>query len=100
MSFNFKENCSFTFRLTIQNDLIVIVIVLKSNDSVRIWGDHTAKINTYAEKEKSSLPRNEELFGELSGLKFFTLFDLKDAYFQQSIGDKTSKIWTINIYRG
>ena len=77
-----------------------IVIVPKPNGSVRICGDYRATVNANTENDKYPLPRNEELFAKLSGSKYFTIFDLKDAYFQQPVDDKIIKMLTVNAHTG
>ena len=78
----------------------LIVILQEYNSSVRIYGDYRATINVRTENNKHHFSRNEELFAKLSGSKMFTIFDLKDAYFQHPVDGKSSKIFTLNTHKG
>lgn len=42
----------------------------------------------------------EELFSNLAGAKFFTVFDLKDVYFQHAVDPKNNNILIINTHTG
>lgn len=77
-----------------------IVIVPKPNGAVRICGDYRATVNASTENDNYPLPRMEELYAKLAGAQCFTVFDLKDAYFQQPVDEETSKLLTINTHKG
>ena len=55
-----------------------IVILLKSNGSVKICGDYRATVSGHTENGKYLLPRTKELHVKLSDAKFFTVFNLED----------------------
>ena len=68
-----------------------MTIVLEFNGFVR------TTVNGHTKKDKYPLCRNEELFAKLSSSKFFTIFDLKVAYFQQMI--KLLKSWFLQTWK-
>ena len=108
--FCFKEICWFrTRQITIAGTLKLIdhsewvtsiFIVPKSNDSVKVCGSYRATVNAYIGNDKYPFPSDEELFVILYGLKLFTRFELKDAYFQQPVDDKIIKMLTVNAHTG
>lgn len=53
-------------------------------------------VNT--ENDTFLFPRIEELFVKLAGAKYFTVFNLKDAYLQQTIDNEPSIILTIDTH--
>ena len=59
---------------------LVLVTVPKADKSVRICGDYKVTINQYLDTDKYPLPTPQDLFATLSGGKYFTTLDLKNAY--------------------
>ena len=59
-----------------------IVPVVKSNESVRICGDHKVSVNRVAKRDKYPLPLIDDLFASLAGGERFTKLDLSQAYQQ------------------
>ncbi|KAF0767633.1 Uncharacterized protein FWK35_00003897, partial [Aphis craccivora] len=69
-----------------------VVPILKPDDTVRICGDF--KITEYP------LPKIEHLYENISGSKYFSKIDLKDAYQQMVIKEFDRKYTTINTHKG
>ena len=59
-----------------------IVIVLKADNQLRIWGDFKKKINPHVNTEQYPLPATDDLFQRMQRGKTFTKLDLKTAYLQ------------------
>jgi len=57
-----------------------IVPILKPDGTVRICGDFKITINSVLEGTEYPLPKIEHLFANISGSKYFSKIDLKDAY--------------------
>ena len=79
--------------------LVLLPIVPKSNNSVRVCGGYKATVNPYTENDKHHLPRNEELIVKLSRTKLLPIF-VSDAYFQQPGDDKTGKVIAVITHGG
>ena len=59
-----------------------IVVVPKSDKTIRICGDYKVSVNQCIEVETYPLPNTEDLFATLAGGTSFTKLDLSHAYQQ------------------
>ncbi|KAL4098951.1 hypothetical protein QTP88_023458 [Uroleucon formosanum] len=76
------------------------VPILKPGGTVRICGDFKITINTVLEGTEYPLPKIEHLYANISGSKYFSKIDLKDAYQQMVIKESNRKYTTINTHKG
>ena len=67
-----------------------IVVVPKSDNTVRICGDYKVTINQSVEDEPYVLPTTQDLYTALVGSKVFSKLDLSHAYAQLNV-DKESQ---------
>ena len=67
-----------------------IVVVPKSDNTVRICGDYKATINQSVEDEPYVLPTTQDLYTALVGSKVFSKLDLSHAHAQLNV-DKESQ---------
>lgn len=77
-----------------------IVPVLKSDGSIRICGDYRLTINPVLLSNQYPLPRLDHICSSFGGAKFFSKIDLKDAYQQLLLEDKSKSLTTINTHIG
>ncbi|XP_029347897.1 uncharacterized protein K02A2.6-like, partial [Acyrthosiphon pisum] len=77
-----------------------IVPILKPDGTVRICGDFKITINPVLEGTEYPLPKIEHLYANISGSKYFSKIDLKDAYQQMVIKESDRKYTTINTHKG
>ncbi|XP_074026021.1 uncharacterized protein K02A2.6 isoform X1 [Leptinotarsa decemlineata] len=77
-----------------------IVIVMKSDKTLRVCGDYKVTVNEYLRNFKYPLPRIDEIFSKLSKGQHFSKIDLRSAYNQIELDEDTSKILTWNTHRG
>ena len=77
-----------------------IVPVLKKNGSVCLCGDFRVTVNPVLNVEQYPMPKVEDIFASLGGGKRFTKLDLKDAYLQMEVEDKSKHLLTINTHKG
>ena len=77
-----------------------LVLVPKADKSVRICGDYKVTINQYLDIDKYPLPTPQDLFATLSGGKYFTTLDLKNAYQQMIVDEDSRKYLTVNMSKG
>ncbi|XP_072177830.1 uncharacterized protein [Diadema setosum] len=78
-----------------------IVVVPKSDGSVRICGDYKVTINQVLEGNMpDTLPTAEDLFSTLTGGQVFTKMDLTNAYLQLGVDDESKSKLTINTHLG
>ena len=76
------------------------VIVVKENGSLRLCGDYKVTVNQALEKDPYPLPTVEELLSKLGDGKVFSKIDLKDAFQQLRLSDKSKSLLTVNSIVG
>ncbi|KAL3091042.1 hypothetical protein niasHT_021255 [Heterodera trifolii] len=77
-----------------------IVAVRKANGKVRLCFDFSTGLNNALEPHHHPLPRPDELFAKLSGAKFFSQIDFKDAYLQICVDEQSRQLLGVNTHRG
>jgi hypothetical protein len=77
-----------------------IVPVVKPNGSIRLCGDYKVTLNKYADNEQYPMPKIEELLSKLGGGKEFSKLDLRTAYHQVELDEKSRVLTTINTPKG
>ena len=77
-----------------------MVIVPKGPSALRLCGDYRLTVNRVARLHQYPLPRVEELLVKLTGCKTFSKVDLKSAYNQLVIDEKSREYLTLNTPRG
>eukprot|EP00057_Strongylocentrotus_purpuratus_P013848 XP_011668322.1 PREDICTED: uncharacterized protein K02A2.6-like [Strongylocentrotus purpuratus] len=77
-----------------------IVVVPKSDKSIRICRDYKTTINPVLDVDKYPLPNHQDLFSTLAGGCCFTKLDLSQAYQQMTLEEDSRKYLTINTHRG
>lgn len=77
-----------------------IVPVLKENGKIRIAGDYSVTLNKDLVIDKYPLPRIEEVFAKLGGGEHYSKIDLKNAYSQFRLSEKSQLLTTINTTKG
>ncbi|XP_056132701.1 uncharacterized protein K02A2.6-like, partial [Lampris incognitus] len=77
-----------------------IVVVPKSDKSIRICGDYKVTVNQSVEEETYPLPNAEDLFATLAGGTLFSKLDLSHAYQQLELEKDSEKYLTINTHKG
>ena len=77
-----------------------VVPVKKRDGSLRLCGSYDLTVNVASDLEVYPLPRVEELFAVLSGGVQFTKIDLREAYLQLELDDRSREFTTINTHKG
>lgn len=77
-----------------------IVIVSKSNGSIRICVDCKVTINKFLETDHYPLPRIDDILAKLSGATYFCILDLREAFQQMAVDEKSQEYLTINTHLG
>ena len=77
-----------------------IVVVPKSDNTVRICGDYKATINQSVEDEPYVLPTTQDLYISLVGSKVFSKLDLSHAYAQLNVDKESQEYLTISTHKG
>ena len=79
-----------------------IVLVNKPDVSKRMCIDYRG-VNQKIKQDIHPLPRLDEMFEDSAGKKFYCSLDMKDAYFQVKLDDKSRDVTTfsdgLNLYR-
>lgn len=76
------------------------VCVVKPNGQIRLCGDFKVTINPYIINDPHPLPRFEEMVDQLSGGRYFSVIDLKDAYLQMEVAEESRKYLVIATHKG
>lgn len=71
----------------------------KRDESVRVCGNFKVTINPVLEAEQYPLPHIDDLFTCLAGGKKFSKIDLKQAYLQMHVDEKSRELLTINTHK-
>ncbi|CAH8528395.1 unnamed protein product [Schistosoma rodhaini] len=77
-----------------------IVVVKKTNGSIRLCADYSTGLNEALETHQYPLPLSEDLFAKLNGGKLFAKLDLSEAYLQIPVADECKNLLTINRHKG
>uniref|UniRef100_A0A1A8QZH2 Gypsy retrotransposon integrase-like protein 1 n=1 Tax=Nothobranchius rachovii TaxID=451742 RepID=A0A1A8QZH2_9TELE len=77
-----------------------IVVVPKSDKSIRICGDYKVTVNQSVEEGSYPLPTVEDLFATLAGGTLFSKLDLSHAYQQLVLEKNSEKYLVINTHKG
>ena len=77
-----------------------MVVVTKGDGSLRLCGDYRLTVNQVAKVHQYPLPRVEELLVKLTGCRMFSKVDLKSAYNQLVLDDRSREYLTLNTPRG
>ena len=77
-----------------------IVVVKKSNGSIRICADFSTGLNAALESHQYPLPLPEDIFAKMNGGSHFAKLDLSDAYLQIEVAEDSRELLTINTHRG
>ena len=77
-----------------------IVPVNKSDGSIRICGDYKTTINPRAKCVNYPVPKTEDLLATLNGGQKFTKLDLKQAYMQLALNERSQEFLTVNTHKG
>ena len=77
-----------------------IVVVPKTDRSVRICGDYKVSINPSVEDEQITLPTTQDLYVQMAGSQVFTKLDFSQAYAQLKGDEASTKFLIINAHKG
>ena len=77
-----------------------IVLVLKSDGSLRLCSDYNQTVNQVAIPDKYPLPKVDDLLASLAGGQSFTKLDLAHAYQQLVLDEESSKLVTVIMHQG
>ena len=77
-----------------------IVTVPKASGELRICGDYRLTVNRVTPVEQYPLPKAEELFTKFQGATVFSQLDLKSAYNQLPLCERSRQYLAINTHKG
>ena len=77
-----------------------IVCTKKSSGEIRICVDFKTTINPHIYIDPHPLPRFEEIMSRLSGSRYFTKLDLRDAYLQMEVDVASRKYLVVATHAG
>ena len=78
----------------------IVVLGEKESEDVRVCGDFSVKYNAYADVETYPMPQIEDMHSALRGCTVFSVLDIKQAYHQTPIAQKSQRDLTINTHIG
>ena len=77
-----------------------IVVVPKTDKSIRICGDYKVSVNSHVRTEGYPLPTVQDLFSAVSDGTLFSKLDLQHAYQQLEVEESSQPLLTINTHKG
>ena len=78
----------------------IVVVGKKESEDVHVWGDFSMTYNAYANVETYPMPQIEDMHSALRGYTVFSVLDIKQAYHQIPIAQKSQGELTINTHIG
>lgn len=72
-----------------------LVIVVKKNGDLRLCID-PVRLNSAIKREHYPIPTADNIAARLSGMKYFTVMDMKDGYLQVKLSQASSDLTTFN----
>ena len=78
----------------------IIVPVLKTDRSIRIYGDFKVTVNPISNVDCYPIPRIQDLFTMLGGGKSFKKLDMSEAYQQVELDEESQKYTVVNTNKG
>ena len=78
----------------------IVVVGKKESEDVRVCGDFSVTYNAYANVETCFMPQIEDMHSALRGCTVFSVLDIKQAYHQIPIAQKSQGDLTINTHTG
>ena len=79
---------------------IPIVPVMKSDGTVRVYGDYKLTVNKVSKLDGYLIPKLDDLYTKLVGGQTFTELDLSHAYEQMLVAENSKELLTINTHKG
>ena len=77
-----------------------IVVVLKKDGHLKLYGDYKVTINLHLKIDSHPLPRAEQLFSKLAGGEKFTKLDIPHTYQQMALEEFSKELVTVNTHQG
>ena len=74
----------------------IVPVLKKDKQSIRIRGDFRRTVNPVSKLDRYPIPKVEDLFAHLSGVRTFTKIDLCQAYQQIPLEEESQKCMVIN----
>ena len=78
----------------------IVVVGRKESEDVHVCRDFSVTYNAYANEETYPMPQIEDMHSALRGCTVFRVLDIKQAYYQMPIAQKSQGDLTINIHIG
>ncbi|KAK7575920.1 hypothetical protein V9T40_012206 [Parthenolecanium corni] len=77
-----------------------LVVVQKSGRAVRLVGDYSVTVNQAIIPEDYPIPNIEEILYDFGCCKFFSKFDVREAFLHMPVDEETAKLLTVNTTKG
>ncbi len=75
-----------------------LVPIAKKDGAIRLCGDYKVTVNRELQVAQHPLPNPGDMFAALGGCKLFSKLDLKQAFQQLQLDEKSQEICTLNIH--
>lgn len=76
------------------------VIVPKSDGSIRVCGNYAVTVNPYIRTDHYPIPVIDEVLAEVGGHKYYSVLDMKGAYQQLELTDKSKRLLVVSTHKG
>ena len=87
-------------RVTYSDWATPLVPIAKSDGGVRLCGDYKVTLNPQLQVAQHPLPNPTDMFAALAGCTVFSKIDLKQAFQQLSMDERSQELCTLNTHLG
>lgn len=77
-----------------------IVVVKKASGKLRICADYSTGLNDQLQDHCYPIPVIEDIYAAIGSRRYYSIIDVRDAYFQVEVEESCREYLTINTHRG
>ncbi|CAB0017581.1 unnamed protein product [Nesidiocoris tenuis] len=76
------------------------VPVVKADGSIRLCGDYKVTVNKHLIVDDHPIPSIDDILSKMANNKFFSSFDIRQAYLHMEVDAESARLLTINTSKG
>jgi hypothetical protein len=77
-----------------------VVVVRKANGNIRLCADYSTGLNKQLQDHLYPVPVIDDIYARIGPKKWYSIIDIRDAYFQVEVDEQSRKFLTINTIKG
>ncbi|XP_054257143.1 uncharacterized protein K02A2.6-like [Macrosteles quadrilineatus] len=94
------ENLNLISKTTHSEWATLVIPVIKPDGNIRLVADYRVTVNKHIIPDEHPIPTIEEILSKVSGARYFSKFDIREAYMHLPVDEEASKLMTINTTLG